>query len=224
MRTSNATRLSVMCSFESLMWRGLPAKALRRDPSPACAAQSAAAGLRPLQRWRRGLNGDRSKQSPEGGTPIQRPCGHSWRLRREPAGSDPREHGSGPAARIRQERVLCRFSNRVPNSNARQILDPITLSEARQGRAWRLIRAEVSAIPSVLITSANRGLGLEFAARYLAANWRVYAACRHPQSAEKLQQLTQEKNDRITLMAMDATSAPSVARAAASLTAMPSTC
>jgi NAD(P)-dependent dehydrogenase (short-subunit alcohol dehydrogenase family) len=72
-------------------------------------------------------------------------------------------------------------------------------------------------MPSVLITSANRGLGLEFAAQYLAADWRVYAACRHPQSAEKLQQLTQEKTDRITLMAMDVSSAPSVARAAASL-------
>jgi NAD(P)-dependent dehydrogenase (short-subunit alcohol dehydrogenase family) len=72
-------------------------------------------------------------------------------------------------------------------------------------------------MPSILITSANRGLGLEFVAQYLAADWRVYAACRDPQSAEKLQQLTQDRTDRITLMAMDVTSTPSVVRAAASL-------
>jgi NAD(P)-dependent dehydrogenase (short-subunit alcohol dehydrogenase family) len=72
-------------------------------------------------------------------------------------------------------------------------------------------------MPSVLITSANRGLGLEFAAQYLAADWRVYAACRHPQSAEQLRQLSEQKTDRISIVAMDVSSAPSVARAAASL-------
>ena len=33
-------------------------------------------------------------------------------------------------------------------------------------------------MPSVLITGANRGLGLEFARQYLADGWQVYAACR----------------------------------------------
>ena len=33
---------------------------------------------------------------------------------------------------------------------------------------------------SVLITGANRGLGLEFARQYLADGWQVYAACRDP--------------------------------------------
>jgi NAD(P)-dependent dehydrogenase (short-subunit alcohol dehydrogenase family) len=72
-------------------------------------------------------------------------------------------------------------------------------------------------MPSVLITSANRGLGLEFVAQYLAADWRVYAACRQPESAGELQQLAEGKSDRVTLLAMDVTSAASIARAAASV-------
>jgi len=38
-------------------------------------------------------------------------------------------------------------------------------------------------MPSVLITGANRGLGLEFARQYGAAGWRVHAACRDPAAA-----------------------------------------
>ena len=41
----------------------------------------------------------------------------------------------------------------------------------------------------VLITGANRGLGLEFTKQYAADGWRVLACCRHPQSALDLQAL-----------------------------------
>jgi len=41
-------------------------------------------------------------------------------------------------------------------------------------------------MPSVLVTGANRGLGLEFARQYAAAGWRVHAACRDPSAAEAL--------------------------------------
>lgn len=41
----------------------------------------------------------------------------------------------------------------------------------------------------VLITGANRGLGLEFSKQYLADGWNVLACCRHPQSAMQLQAL-----------------------------------
>lgn len=37
-------------------------------------------------------------------------------------------------------------------------------------------------MPTVLITSANRGIGREFARQYGAEGWRVLAACRHPET------------------------------------------
>ncbi len=69
-------------------------------------------------------------------------------------------------------------------------------------------------MPAVLITSANRGLGLEFATQYLADGWHVYAACRQPQSAGKLQRLGQDDKDRLDILAMDVTNASSIDRAA----------
>jgi NAD(P)-dependent dehydrogenase (short-subunit alcohol dehydrogenase family) len=47
-------------------------------------------------------------------------------------------------------------------------------------------------MPSVLITGANRGLGLEFARQYAAAGWRVHAACRDPAAASALAALPGE--------------------------------
>jgi NAD(P)-dependent dehydrogenase (short-subunit alcohol dehydrogenase family) len=44
-------------------------------------------------------------------------------------------------------------------------------------------------MPSVLISGANRGIGLEFARQYAAAGWRVHAACRHPDEADSLRTL-----------------------------------
>lgn len=41
----------------------------------------------------------------------------------------------------------------------------------------------------VLVTGANRGLGLEFSKQYAADGWNVLACCRHPQSALDLQSL-----------------------------------
>lgn len=34
-------------------------------------------------------------------------------------------------------------------------------------------------MPTVLVTGANRGLGLEFVRKYGAAGWQVLACCRH---------------------------------------------
>ena len=39
---------------------------------------------------------------------------------------------------------------------------------------------------TVLITGANRGLGLEFARQYAESGWRVIAACRQPAQAHEL--------------------------------------
>ena len=69
-------------------------------------------------------------------------------------------------------------------------------------------------MPTVLITSANRGLGLEFAAQYLADGWHVYAACRQPKSAEKLHRLAEKEKDKIDIFAMDVANDSSIDRAA----------
>jgi NAD(P)-dependent dehydrogenase (short-subunit alcohol dehydrogenase family) len=44
-------------------------------------------------------------------------------------------------------------------------------------------------MPSLLISGANRGLGLEFVRQYAAAGWRVYAACRDPDKAAALKSI-----------------------------------
>jgi NAD(P)-dependent dehydrogenase (short-subunit alcohol dehydrogenase family) len=41
-------------------------------------------------------------------------------------------------------------------------------------------------MPTVLITGANRGLGLEFARQYAADGWTVIAGCRRPDEASEL--------------------------------------
>ncbi|HPQ94125.1 MAG TPA: SDR family NAD(P)-dependent oxidoreductase [Thiolinea sp.] len=42
---------------------------------------------------------------------------------------------------------------------------------------------------SILITGANRGIGLELTRQYAAEGWQVYACCRNPEKAEALQAL-----------------------------------
>jgi NAD(P)-dependent dehydrogenase (short-subunit alcohol dehydrogenase family) len=44
-------------------------------------------------------------------------------------------------------------------------------------------------MPSVLITGANRGIGLEFARQYAADGWDVIATAREPDEADELNQL-----------------------------------
>lgn len=58
-------------------------------------------------------------------------------------------------------------------------------------------------MPTLLITGANRGLGLEFVKQYAAAGWRVLAACRVPQEADALQALAAASPGRVTLHALD---------------------
>lgn len=72
-------------------------------------------------------------------------------------------------------------------------------------------------MPTVLITGANRGLGLEFARQYAAERWKVIAACRAPDLARELQQLVAESGGRIRVLAMDVTDTASVKAAAGAL-------
>lgn len=59
-------------------------------------------------------------------------------------------------------------------------------------------------MPTVLITGANRGLGLEFVKQYAAAGWQVLAVCREPQKAEQLCSI-QAQNSLIEIYALNVT-------------------
>ena len=67
--------------------------------------------------------------------------------------------------------------------------------------------------PTVLITGANRGLGLEFARQYAEAGWNVIATCRNPAAASDLKTLAR-LHDRVRIERMDVTSDAEVATVA----------
>jgi NAD(P)-dependent dehydrogenase (short-subunit alcohol dehydrogenase family) len=73
------------------------------------------------------------------------------------------------------------------------------------------------AVPSALITGANRGLGIEFARQSLADGWQVYAACRDPISASELRRLADESGHKLRILVLDVTELASVKAAAAEL-------
>jgi len=61
---------------------------------------------------------------------------------------------------------------------------------------------------TVLITGANRGLGLEFARQYSTEGWEVIATARNPKQSEELQQLAKGKS--VSLQVLDVASDDSV--------------
>jgi NAD(P)-dependent dehydrogenase (short-subunit alcohol dehydrogenase family) len=70
---------------------------------------------------------------------------------------------------------------------------------------------------TVLVTGANRGLGLEFVRQYADAGWQVVAGCRAPQAAKELKALEAQHPGRIRIVALDVTDGESVRSAAAQL-------
>jgi NAD(P)-dependent dehydrogenase (short-subunit alcohol dehydrogenase family) len=64
-------------------------------------------------------------------------------------------------------------------------------------------------MPSVLVTGSNRGIGLEWCRQYAEADWRVFATCRHPQTADALHTLA-GTHPRLTVHRLDVTQPESV--------------
>lgn len=72
-------------------------------------------------------------------------------------------------------------------------------------------------MPSILVTSANRGLGFELVRQYSAAGWVVHAGCRNPDGARELAELARRSEGHIRPFAMDVTDGEGVRRAAQAL-------
>jgi NAD(P)-dependent dehydrogenase (short-subunit alcohol dehydrogenase family) len=64
-------------------------------------------------------------------------------------------------------------------------------------------------MPNILITGANRGLGLEYTRQYAEEGWRVFATCRRPTEADALQALADEHR-AVSIHRLDVTCAESV--------------
>jgi NAD(P)-dependent dehydrogenase (short-subunit alcohol dehydrogenase family) len=75
-------------------------------------------------------------------------------------------------------------------------------------------------VPTVLITGANRGLGLGFVTQYAGEGWRVIASCRTPGEAETLGRFSAE-NGQVSVVQMDVSDHGSVDACAAQLTGQP---
>lgn len=60
-------------------------------------------------------------------------------------------------------------------------------------------------MPTILITGANRGIGLELARQYGADGWRVYACCRSPENAHELNKLAAQSAGKVSMHVLDVT-------------------
>ncbi len=58
-------------------------------------------------------------------------------------------------------------------------------------------------MPSMLVTGASRGLGLEMVRQFVGDGWRIYACCRTPETATDLAALAAGSGGLITLHTLD---------------------
>jgi NAD(P)-dependent dehydrogenase (short-subunit alcohol dehydrogenase family) len=72
-------------------------------------------------------------------------------------------------------------------------------------------------MPTILITGANKGLGLGFTKRYAGDGWCVLAACRHPDAATDLNTLARSHD--VHVQPLDVTDHASIDALAATITA-----
>ena len=64
---------------------------------------------------------------------------------------------------------------------------------------------------TVMITGANRGIGLELVRQYAADGEQVFACCRKPQAADSLRDISEGSADRVTIYRLDVTSPEDIA-------------
>ena len=90
-----------------------------------------------------------------------------------------------------------------------RVADYAALQDALLGAASdmdaraRLLGHRGKAMPKVLITGANRGIGLEFVRQYDADGWHVIACCRAPDVADALHDIAAASGGRVTVATLD---------------------
>ena len=72
-------------------------------------------------------------------------------------------------------------------------------------------------MPTVLVTGASRGLGLEFTRQYAAEGWQVLACAREPARAAALQETAAAASGRVAVHALDVADHASIDRLAGQL-------
>ena len=60
-------------------------------------------------------------------------------------------------------------------------------------------------MPSILITGANRGIGLELTRQFVAEQWQVHACCRSPENARDLMKLAHQHQGQVNVHVLDVT-------------------
>ncbi len=70
---------------------------------------------------------------------------------------------------------------------------------------------------TILITGANRGIGLELARQFTNDGWGVIACCRRPEEADELTALEKENAGKLTVHRLDVTDAGQIQELARSL-------
>lgn len=76
-------------------------------------------------------------------------------------------------------------------------------------------------MPTLLITGANRGIGLEFVKQYTADGWHVLACCRAPAEAVELNAIAASSAGRVTLHALDVENFGAIDKLAYEIRALP---
>lgn len=76
-------------------------------------------------------------------------------------------------------------------------------------------------MPTLLVTGANRGLGLELVRQYLDEGWNAVACCRAPDAADGLHALASGAGDRLCIESMDVNNADEITAVAKALDGAP---
>lgn len=76
-------------------------------------------------------------------------------------------------------------------------------------------------MPTLLITGANRGLGLELVKQFDARAWRIHACCRMPGKADALQAIATNSDGRVRVHALDVTDFAAIGDLASTLQGEP---